>query len=161
MGMGDAHTEHEHGRRETPAERVDRKFVEQLQELRVMQTGTQLIAGFLLTLPFQQRFTGLTRLQEVVYLSLVVLAGVATLLVLSSVAVHRKLTGQHIKDRVVEATHRAMAAALVCVGLLITGMTFFIFDVVLGRTEALVAAAAMAVVALSLLLAVPQRLQEK
>jgi hypothetical protein len=27
-----------------------------LQELRVVQTGVQLLTGFLLTLPFQQRF---------------------------------------------------------------------------------------------------------
>lgn len=37
----------EDGRRETATERLDRHWVEQLQELRVMQTGTQLIAGFL------------------------------------------------------------------------------------------------------------------
>lgn len=159
--MGETDTEQEHGRRETPAERMDRKFVEQLQELRVMQTGTQLIAGFLLTLPFQQKFADLSRLQETVYLALVLLAGLATLLVLSSVAVHRKLSGQHVKERVVAATHRAMAGALVCVGLLITGMTWFIFDVVIGHPEALVAAGAMAVVALGLLLAVPHRLQDR
>ena len=49
------------GRDETEAERADRKWDDMLQELRVMQTGAQLTAGFLLTLPFQQRFEDLTR----------------------------------------------------------------------------------------------------
>ncbi len=43
-------------RRETPTERLDRNWVELLQELRVVQTGVQLLTGFLLTLPFQSRF---------------------------------------------------------------------------------------------------------
>ena len=43
-------------RSETPTERLDRNWSNLLQELRVVQTGVQLLTGFLLTLPFQQRF---------------------------------------------------------------------------------------------------------
>ena len=39
-------------RDETSAERMDRNWSELLQELRVTQTGVQLLSGFLLTLPF-------------------------------------------------------------------------------------------------------------
>ena len=45
------------GRNETDAERDDRNWNELLQELRVTQTGVQLLTGLLLTLPFQQRFS--------------------------------------------------------------------------------------------------------
>jgi hypothetical protein len=74
------------GRDETPQERADRKWGDLLQELRVMQTGVQLLAGFLLTLPFQQRFDDLDEFQRDFYLVLVVLAGVTTALVLTPVA---------------------------------------------------------------------------
>ena len=46
-------------RDETEAQRLDRNWSSLLQELRVAQTGVQLLTGFLLTLPFQQRFTQL------------------------------------------------------------------------------------------------------
>src|SRR5665647_819594 len=60
------------GRRETPAERLDRNWNEILQELRVTQTGIQILTGFLLTVPFQQRFAELTDDQRRIYLTLVV-----------------------------------------------------------------------------------------
>jgi len=55
-------------REETPAERDDRLWDDMLQELRVVQTGAQLISGFLLTLPFQQAFKDLSTAQRDVYL---------------------------------------------------------------------------------------------
>lgn len=65
------------GRNETDAERVDRNWNELLQELRVAQTGVQILSGFRLTLPFQQRFTALSQLYKVVFLIALVLATIA------------------------------------------------------------------------------------
>ena len=45
-----------YGRSETTTEKLDRNWASLLQELRVVQTGVQLLTGFLLTLPFQPRF---------------------------------------------------------------------------------------------------------
>lgn len=72
------------GRDETPNERADRNWTEVLQELRVMQTGTQILAGFLLTLAFQPAFADLSTGQRVFSLVLLVLAtlsAIAALLV--------------------------------------------------------------------------------
>src|SRR5271166_6769573 len=55
-------------RSETEAQRLDRNWISLLQELRVVQTGVQLLTGFLLTLPFQQRFDVLDTTMRVVYL---------------------------------------------------------------------------------------------
>jgi len=55
-------------RSETEAERIDRSWNELLQELRVSQTGVQILSGFLLTLPFQQRFTQLGPFYRAVFL---------------------------------------------------------------------------------------------
>jgi hypothetical protein len=148
-------------RNETDEEKADRKWGDLLQELRVMQTGVQLTAGFLLTLPFQSQFADLDDLQRRWYLVLVVVAGLTTALVLAPVAVHRRLSGQHVKDRLVEVAHRLAQAALGFVALLVVGITAFIFDVVVDRTGALIVGALMAVVALLLLVALPYRLVDK
>ncbi|WP_269997832.1 DUF6328 family protein [Arthrobacter sp. B2a2-09] len=69
-------------RHESEDQRMDRNWNELLQELRVLQTGAQIIGGFLLTLPFQQRFSTLTELEKWLHLVLVVLATMTTGLML-------------------------------------------------------------------------------
>jgi hypothetical protein len=145
------------GRDETDEERLDRKWNDLLQELRVMQTGAQLTAGFLLTLPFQETFSDLDSFQRALYLALVVLAALTTALVIAPVAVHRKLSGRHIKERLVTTAHRLVAAGLASIALLVAGMVLLIFDVVVDRTAALVACGAVAVVLAGLLVALPVR----
>ena len=60
------------GRDETPLERLDRNWADLLQELKVIQTGVQLLTGFLLTLPFQSRFEQLATYQQNIYLGMVI-----------------------------------------------------------------------------------------
>ncbi|MGH3477398.1 MAG: DUF6328 family protein, partial [Nocardioidaceae bacterium] len=62
---------------ESEQERVNRNWNELVQELRVTQTGVQILTAFLLTVPFQQRFVELTDLQRNVYLATVSLAVIA------------------------------------------------------------------------------------
>jgi SNF family Na+-dependent transporter len=143
------------GRNETEEERLDRMWNELLQELRVMQTGAQLTAGFLLTLPFQQKFGTLDDFARGLYLVLVVLAALTTALVMAPVAIHRRLSGKHIKERVVSSAHRLVYGVLTCIALLVSGMVMLIFDVVVDRTYAVVAAAAVGVVLVVLLVALP------
>lgn len=145
-------------RDETDSERTDRKWEDMLQELRVMQTGAQLTAGFLLTLPFQQGFGDLTALQRYAYLGLVVLAAVITALVLTPVAIHRRVSGKHVKDRLVAVSDRIMRAVLACLALLVAGIVTFVFDVVVDGTSALVAGGALAVLLVSLLVVLPRAL---
>jgi hypothetical protein len=145
-------------RDESEAEREDRKWDDILQELRVIQTGAQLTAGFLLTLPFQQAFSDLTDLQRNAYLGLVMLAAVVLALVLTPIAIHRRLSGRHVKGRLVASAHIAMQAVLFCLALLVVGITTFIFDVVVDGRAALIAGGALALVLATLLVAVPRAL---
>lgn len=145
-------------RDETEAEQQDRKWNELLQELRVMQTGAQLTAGFLLTLPFQSTFKSLDSFSTGLYLVLVILAALVTALVMAPVAIHRRLSGHHVKERLVVSAHLLVHGVLTCIALLVTGMVLLIFDMVLDRTWATVAAAGVAVVILLLLVALPLRL---
>ena len=127
------------GRDETEAERLDRNWTELLQELRVTQTGTQILTGFLLTIPFQQRFTELSAVQLDIYLVLVVFAALATILALAPVSLHRALFRTGAKARIVRLANRLLIAALVCVAVTLVGTTLLIFDVVAGTPYGIVA----------------------
>lgn len=143
-------------RHETDQERLDRKWDEQLQELRVMQTGVQLLAGFLLTLPFQSAFGELDSFQRGLFLALVVIAAVTTLSIVMTVSVHRRLSGQHVKERVVGTANVGLLAAITGVAMLVSGMATLIFDVVVDRTAALSVGGSVALLAVILLAVVPQ-----
>lgn len=82
-------------RDETETQRLDRNWSNLLQELRVVQAGVQLLTGFLLTLPFQQRFEELSDAQEVIYLATVALSVTAPMMLVAPVGVHRLLFRQH------------------------------------------------------------------
>jgi len=145
-------------RDESEAEREDRKYDDLLQELRVIQTSAQLTAGFLLTLPFQQRFSDLSTGQERFYLVLVVLAALVTAVVLSPVAAHRQLAGRRVKGRLVQAAHRFVSIALGLLALLASGIVVFIFDVIVDLTTALVVGAVLLALLAGLMLVVPRLL---
>ncbi len=134
------------GRDETFDERMDRNWNEMLQELRVTQTGTQIITGFLLAIAFQNRFTELDRFQEWVYLGLVLAAVLTTALGLAPVNLHRVLFRKHAKEVVVEIAHVLLRITLVGVGIILTGTVLLIFDVVLNRNVAVITSAVVAVV---------------
>ena len=131
-------------RNETETERLDRKWNDLLQELRVMQTGAQLTAGFLLTLPFQQKFADLDTFQRTLYL----------------VAVHRRLSGRHVKERLVRTAHRLVALALTSLALLVTGIVLLIFDVVVDLVLSLVVSGVFGLVLIGLLVLLPHRAVE-
>ena len=92
-----------------------------------MQTGAQLTAGFLLTLPFQEKFEELDDFQVGLYLVLVLLAALCTALVMAPVAIHRRLSGRHVKERVVKSAHRIVYGVIACISLLVAGMVLLIW----------------------------------
>ena len=133
------------GRRETPVEKLDRNWNEILQELRVTQTGIQILTGFLLTVPFQTRFTELTGDQRGFYLVLVVLAAVTTGLMVAPVSLHRWLFRKGAKSTLVTAADRFMRVGLVFLSLVVSGVVGLVFDVVVGRGPALLASLSLLV----------------
>jgi len=126
-------------RHETTTARLDRNWDDLLQELRVAQTGVQLLTGLLLTVPFQARFDQLQPQEIVVYLVTVGLAVLATGLLISPVVLHRVLFRQHARRTLVSAGQRFALAGFVTLGLAVVGVCVLIFDVVLGRTAGVVA----------------------
>jgi hypothetical protein len=129
----------ERQRDETESERLDRNWNSLLQELRVVQTGVQLLTGFLLTLPFQQRFDVLGESMRVLYLVTVGCSVGATVLLVAPVATHRFLFRRHRLQVLVSAAHRFAYAGLTLLGAALTGVTAIVFTAVSGRTAGVVA----------------------
>lgn len=144
-------------RDETETERLDRNWNELLQELRVTQTGTQLLTGFLLAVAFQQRFTSLDPFEVAVYLVLVGLTAGATILGLAPVSLHRALFRRGLRKRMVHVASVLLDVILVLVAAAITGTVLLIFDVVAGLSAGLVAAGITAAIVVVLWLLVPRR----
>ncbi|WP_191277980.1 DUF6328 family protein [Nocardioides flavus (ex Wang et al. 2016)] len=144
-------------RDETPQERADRNWNELLQELRVSQTGVQLLAGFLATLPFQSRFEALDGFQRGWYVGLLALAFATVGVMLAPVAIHRRVFQTDSKPELVQAGHRLTAAALAMIALLLAGILFLVVDVVYDRTWAAAMGVVASVVLAVLLVLVPRR----
>ena len=126
-------------RSETEYQRLDRNWLSLLQELRVVQTGVQLLTGFLLVLPFQQRFDELSPTMRIVYLATVGCSVGATVLLEAPVGIHRLLFRRHRLLSVVSLAHRLAYAGLLLMGLALTGVAVIIFGVVAGPTAGVVA----------------------
>ena len=124
---------------ESEAERLTRNLNELLQELRVTQTGIQILTGFLLTLPFSQRFQDLDATQRGAFLAILTGSVITTGLVTSPVAFHRVLFRHGQRPWLVEAANRAARAGLTFLALTTSGVVWLVFDLVTNRTLASVA----------------------
>ncbi|MER7001596.1 DUF6328 family protein [Dactylosporangium sp. NPDC000555] len=133
------------GRRETPEQRFDRNWTELLQELRVAQTGVQILFAFLLTLPFDQRFAGVSQGQKAAYIATLLCTAVATLCLIAPVSHHRILFRRGRKRELVAISSNLAGIGLVFLWLSIVGAVFLVFDVVLGPAWAVAVGGAFAV----------------
>ena len=113
-------------RDESVQERDDRNLAELLQELRVTGLGVQVLFGFLLSLPFTNRFDRLSQGQRGLYLGTLVLAAVATALLLGPVAYHRLVFRRRQKERLVRAANVMAIAGLATVGLAVSAAVLLV-----------------------------------
>lgn len=125
-GAGPAAGEPPDPREESAAERADRNLGELLQELRVAGLGVQVLFGFLLSLPFTARFTRLSPGQRDLYLASLVLAAVATALLVGPVAYHRLVFRQGQKERLVRAASVMAIGGLAAVALSISAAVLLV-----------------------------------
>lgn len=116
---------------EPARERVNRRWNEILQETRVAQTGVQILFGFLLSVAFTPLFRDLGTVDRAVYVITVILGAAATGSLIAPVSIHRFLSGQRMKDEVVEAASRLMMCGMVLLALTIGCTLLLILRVVL------------------------------
>ncbi|HMD95251.1 MAG TPA: DUF6328 family protein [Trebonia sp.] len=119
-------------RRESAAQRDDRNLTELVQELRVAGLGVQVLFGFLLSLPFTVRFDRLGEFQRDLYLTCVVLAAVATILLIGPVAYHRLVFRQGLKEDLVRFANKMAILGLAAVSAAILVAVLLITDYVAG-----------------------------
>jgi hypothetical protein len=113
-------------RNESEAERDDRNLAELLQELRVAGLGVQVLFGFLLSLPFTNRFTRLSHGQRDLYLATLVLSALATALLLGPVAYHRLVFRRGMKEGLVRTASVMAIGGLAVVGLAVSAAVLLV-----------------------------------
>ncbi|WP_229840408.1 DUF6328 family protein [Streptomyces roseolilacinus] len=117
------------GRRETPEERADRRWSELVQEIRVAQTGVQILFGFLLTVVFAPRFAELSDVDRGIYITTVVLGASATGALIGPVSLHRIVSGRRIKPQTVVWASRLTFTGLVLLLVTMVSALFLIMRV--------------------------------
>jgi hypothetical protein len=137
-----------HLRNETELERCDRHLAELMQEVRVAQTGVQVLFGFLLTVPFTVGFDTLTSRERRLFFITLAMAGAAAMLLITPTAHHRILFRCGDKPNLVRLANRYALAGLVCVALAMVGalglVSAVVFDSSFATLTATTAAAACA-----------------
>ncbi len=145
----------EHHEGEEAREIRDRQVAEILQELRVAITGGQILFGFLLTVPFAQRWSDTTDLQRTLFLITLLAIASATGCFIAPTAAHRVRFHQRDRDFLVSYANVSAITGLVCLLVAMVSAVLLVTDFVFGRGTAVIAAAAIAIVLTTLWFAVP------
>ncbi|HKG65236.1 MAG TPA: DUF6328 family protein [Solirubrobacteraceae bacterium] len=134
-------------RNETDLERCDRNLVELLQEVRVVQTGVQVLFAFLLTAPLAARFPELSDFQRLTYFATLIATGTATILLIAPTAYHRILFRLGDKEHLVVVANRFTLAGLTAVALAIVGALLLVTDLLFRGSGMVVATTGLAALA--------------
>src|SRR3954467_2909532 len=145
------------GRNETPLERCDRNLVELLQEVRVVQTGVQVLFAFLLTAPLAARFPALTAFERGTYFATLLITGAAAVLLIAPTAYHRILFRLGDKEHLVLVANRFTLAGLACVALSMVGALLLVTDLLFDGPFVIATTVPAALVCLALWCVLPLR----
>ncbi|MFC0532597.1 DUF6328 family protein [Phytohabitans kaempferiae] len=118
---------------ETDKERYERNFADLLQELRVAQTGVQILFAFLLTLPFSVGFEKVSQFQKDVYVVALLAAAGAAAMLIAPVAYHRMLFQRGRKPELVRSAHRMATGGLAFMLVAMVSAVLLITDFILER----------------------------
>ncbi|MGV9766839.1 DUF6328 family protein [Micromonospora tulbaghiae] len=119
--------------KESEKQRWQRNFADLLQELRVAQTGVQILFAFLLTLPFSNGFGRTTEFQRDVYILALLTAAASAAMIISPVAFHRALFRQGRKPELVRFAHRMATGGLFFMLIAMVSSVLLVTDFVLDR----------------------------
>jgi hypothetical protein len=134
------------GRGEGPLQRADRNMIELLQELRVAQTGVQILFAFLLTLSFTERFGSIDEVQRWTYVVTLLCSVLTAGLFVAPAAVHRVTFRRGVKAETVQLGHQLFTLGLGALALTLTGSVLLVLHVAVGLPFAISSAAVVCVV---------------
>jgi Family of unknown function (DUF6328) len=128
---------------ESKEERLNRELIELLNELRVALPGVQMLFGFLLAVPFSQRFNAITTTQRNVYYFTFMATAAATIFLIAPTAYHRLRFRQRDKEQMIQTANRLAIAGTAWLAAALTGAVYLVTDMLFkGAATALAAAAA-------------------
>ncbi len=129
---------------EDEAERLDRELIELLNELRVVMPGVQVLFGFLLTVPFQQRFETIDDFQRDVYFVTLLLVAASSAFLMGPSAFHRLTFREGQKPYLVRLGTRQTIVGMALLALAINGVVLLLADLLFHTTTVAIVVTAMA-----------------
>jgi hypothetical protein len=143
------------GRNETEAKRLDRNYGELLQELRVSETGVQILFAFMLSIAFQQRFAQIDSFQRTVYVITLICCTLSVGLLVAPVSFHRLVFRRGLKGELVRTASNLAIAGTTFLLLAVLGGVLLIFDYVVGRAFAVSVTAVLSALFVGLWIVLP------
>lgn len=131
--MADGHYTRPH---ESEAEQLDRHWLELLQELRVAQTGIQILFAFLLVIAYSRPFQEAGDFSHAVFAVTLVLTAMSAGLLIAPVSVHRMVYRRKLRPELVRIAARMAVGGLLLMLASVAGGLLLALDVVLPRTAA-------------------------
>ncbi len=125
-------------RTEEEQERQNRRLIELLNEIRVAMPGVQVLFGFLLTVPFQQRFADATTFQRDVYFFTLIASALATALFIAPIAYHRVMFGEGERPHIIRVGTHLLILGLVALALAMNAAILLVCDVLFGPATVVV-----------------------
>ena len=125
-------------------ERLNRELIELLNELRVALPGVQMLFGFLLAVPFTDKFSSITTTQRHVYYFTFMATATATIFFIAPTAYHRLRFRQHDKEKLIATSNRLTIAGTACLAGALSGAVYLVSDLLFHTAATAVAAAAAA-----------------
>ena len=144
-------------REETEFERYDRNLTELMGELRVALPGVQVLFAFLLVVPFQQRFARVSQFERDLYFVTLLLALLASTLLIAPTVLHRIVFRQGAKAYVVRRANQLTIAGLAVLACGLTSAVSLITHFLLGQTATIIAAALVSLTLAGVWFALPLR----
>lgn len=129
---------------ESKDEKLDRELIELLNELRVALPGVQVLFGFLLAVPFAQRFETITTTQRHVYYFTFLATAAATIFLIAPTAYHRVRFRDFDKEKLVTTSSHLAIVGTACLALALTGAVYLVSDLLFHAAATALAAAATA-----------------
>lgn len=124
-------------RDEDLAQQLDRHWLELLQELRVAQTGVQILFAFLLVVAFSGPFQDADGFTHGVFSVTLVVTAMATGLLIAPVSVHRLVYRRWLRPQLVRTASRMAMGGLLLMLIAVAGGLLLALDIVLPRGVAI------------------------
>ena len=156
-----SHRTSERERDETPSEHADRNFAELVQELRVAQTGVQILFAFLLTLAFYESFPRDNRVFDYVLAGALLAAACSALCFMAPVSAHRLTFRQGGKERLVWVTHGLALVGLALLAIAMLASIWLVLAYLFTWVTASATVAALAFLVLALWVVIPLRMRTR